>query len=1395
MDYERLLLTHKISEEFIEHRSDGKYFCILLFDDDSHRVPIIFDSGRTFPVIDCVCEWLFKRNTSLHITKIIQKVNSCLTQCGRGLEITQDDLKYTFLKPEVDGDRSISFEGIDRRELWGYLARKIPGIDIRYIAHFLIPYDDVEKIFIDKRGDIEGVTVAVLESWDKRSPSWHQLKSVLNFLNMKQLIDDIEDLIKSGKSYQFYKNFREDIIVLLSFTTKQLNIQSHSENVVKDLKKDVDFRITENKGKMLIHVFKDSQFQPDKLEILSVDDSFLKISVPIEETPHLPGGTLENNAKVEISTHGYETIRKFIHLLDHIEKPKERLDYIPYGGNKAPSIPRINWYKQCQGYLYTYFALKDYIREAILFLPYRKGNKMSEFAYLLRNAFAQIAKVGVINGYDAEDHLGFFYDNKNAVMQKIGKLGNYQQRILIVYPNPIIIFNIRYTEAHFLLDLKNVLAAGENDIKSLLVLNKELLKEETVIFLNIVAAPNLDSFEDSNICGKCHVMDRKTVRNYETVIEFFQDCLRQYHNNGKSKKTQSTFIKILGNIFGFLATRKSIRSYVPAFDGKPTEQVKTLLLNTDQLEILYSEEKKKFICGHFGSGKSLLGLYQMQDLAQSAKTKTDIFYISWDINSIINHVKVFCQSFSRKEFVTTHILNVKEISTHLQLNSVPSVAFLLRELIRNYSETVLHVVIDEFDGEQLNLANARDLKETLKRRELEDSCITILCHSLQKKRICVSGIGETPHENYQFGATEVKIWDLKICMRTTESIFKLTREIEQKIRREKVVFHQPNQSRRVESGNSELAVKLSELAEEETDSDAVRLNTECADAVGADSDDDKEYIPNTNVDKVDFIVPNDFDLALASEPSRPKIFLQGVKTVTRYSYPETDGCGHNILGDKPVYLTFEEGFQSSRSASEHAHDLISKLAIIFDNSFFQKTTSKFVLCNTHFHYCVMKNALKLSNLDFVEFIEYSGWQLKDKNEKLITSPSRNCCMLTNYLGCRGNEADQVVVCVDPAAYKLKHLVLECMTRSRSDLLIIGINSNKTPTFTEQWLPHWLQKGSRRECSIGKILVDVAHAGFLVKNTYKSINRGEACWIKDKFQINIASRKYRENIMKLKQEEVMCQETESCKVDSTAFKMLHSASAVKNLRCTYKNKNECLLSWLPEGFNYIIQCNNTTSKDGWYEVGQTRDGYYTVTGMKNYGVYKFSVTAVSNVNMSSCTEVDYVHSVTPISNISSYIQTLIGKNKTDELKSVLRDNPSIVHVKNHDGRTPLMWTAYHTNSSTIVKLLIENESNVWTEDQQQNNSYHLAAKKGHSEVLKTLCRHDVAHINRVNESEQTPLHYAAWLGYTKCVKAILRQHNVDKSIKDNDGKTAYELAGEFNKQNREMIRDIIEQYER
>ncbi|XP_057296419.1 uncharacterized protein LOC130625356 [Hydractinia symbiolongicarpus] len=281
MDYERLLLAHKISEEFIEDRNKGKYFCILLFDDDSHRVPIIFDSGRTYPVIDCVCEWLFKRNTSLHITKIIQKVNSCLTQCGRGLEITQDDLKYTFLNPEVDGDRSISFEGIDRRELWGYLARKIPGIDIRYIAHFLIPYDDVEKIFIDKRGDIEGVTVAVLESWDKRSPSWHQLKSVLEFLNMEQLIEDIEDRIKNGESYQFYKNFRGDIIVLLNFATKQFNIQNHSENVVKDLKKDVDFKITENEGKMLIHVFKDSQFQPKKIEILSVDDSFLKISVSI----------------------------------------------------------------------------------------------------------------------------------------------------------------------------------------------------------------------------------------------------------------------------------------------------------------------------------------------------------------------------------------------------------------------------------------------------------------------------------------------------------------------------------------------------------------------------------------------------------------------------------------------------------------------------------------------------------------------------------------------------------------------------------------------------------------------------------------------------------------------------------------------------------------------------------------------------------------------------------------------------------------------------------------------------------------------------------------------------------------------------------------------------------
>ena len=55
----------------------------------------------------------------------------------------------------------------------------------------------------------------------------------------------------------------------------------------------------------------------------------------------------------------------------------------------------------------------------------------------------------------------------------------------------------------------------------------------------------------------------------------------------------------------------------------------------------------------------------------------------------------------------------------------------------------------------------------------------------------------------------------------------------------------------------------------------------------------------------------------------------------------------------------------------------------------------------------------------------------------------------------------------------------------------------------------------------------------------------------------------------------------------------------------------------------------------------------------------------------------------------------------------------------------------------------------------------------------------ANPNQKNSSAQTPLHYAAMYGNANAVNMLVEKYNVDKNLKDKDGKTASDLAKENN----------------
>ncbi|XP_057296844.1 uncharacterized protein LOC130625760 [Hydractinia symbiolongicarpus] len=1131
----------------------------------------------------------------------------------------------------------------------------------------------------------------------------------------------------------------------------------------------------------------------NKLEISTIHDPTFNICVQVEDVPHLHTSSNDSGGEVTVLTHGYDSMIDFMETLKQLKEIECMVKYIVNGGNHIMSRSLEEWHQLCWKYIITYFGLgsMSHIRETIQFPPYRRGCKISELAYLFKKAFLE--KVGILTGYNTKEHLMFLNCDEN-LRQSIGKLENHEKRILIVYPTPLVFFNVRYTDATKYDDVISEIERGENDIKSLIFINKKIIKDENTAFVNVIAAPNLEKSTSLLMCNKCHLLDGEVLRNVNSLIKRFKMILENLNYNGNKWNAEKvTFLKVLGNIFGFMATRKSIRRYVPAFKAQPAEQVRSLMLNVEQLKVLHSDKRKKIILGGFGSGKSLIALYQMEHLNESAEKKTSIFYVYWDANSLMVHdVRKFVETLPKNELSVIYVFNVKDLSEHLKLTAIPSLAQLILELLHNYPGTVIHVFVDEYDAEQLNLFEARKLNSVLKMAKLEEACITILPHSLSKNRTYVSKRTEKPHGNYQFKATGMEIFELTRCMRTTQRIFQLTNAVEKMIGEEKTVFYQPKIA---VNDYDDYSVNASKSPLNATKGRREVIVPARLDFVGSDTMSGMTNLhknvlkkSSSNINRFNFHIPKDIDVVSASVSSMP--VDKSTKTVTQYAYPETISVGHNIIGNMPTCLTF------SVHSPSHFHEMITKLSIIIGESFFKENMSKLVICNTPLHYFVMKNALKLMDINFIDYIEYSGWQLKDADENVVISPLQKRCMLrlTDYTGSRGDEADQVVVCIEPSACRLKHLTLECMNRSHCDLILIGISYEEAPTAIERSLPIWVQKKWQKHRSMGIFLSQVAQKGLLQMNYCVTFSHKDEtiCLTKDNrdFRINVASKKYKECMKTLKQRNVIFEDTGSDEHDATAFKMLENTSPVTDLRCVGTGQRECLLTWKSEGFVYIVR---KWSDDGgvWIEVGRTRQCYCIFKSLIHDSKYKFSVTAVSNVDSSDC-EIDYIHMKT--SSIYSYIEELIQDNRVVEMETLVALYPQVVYMRDKDGNTPLMLSAIYNNNPPMVHLLIINGSNSLATDKFGLNSYHMAAMAGNSNALYALCQHNKEWINAQDGRYRTALHYAAMYGHVECVDVLLRCWLISTSIKDENSRNAYDVAGfKHNQHNRSKIRKMIENY--
>ncbi|MBC6973252.1 ankyrin repeat domain-containing protein [Bacillus sp. Xin] len=139
-----------------------------------------------------------------------------------------------------------------------------------------------------------------------------------------------------------------------------------------------------------------------------------------------------------------------------------------------------------------------------------------------------------------------------------------------------------------------------------------------------------------------------------------------------------------------------------------------------------------------------------------------------------------------------------------------------------------------------------------------------------------------------------------------------------------------------------------------------------------------------------------------------------------------------------------------------------------------------------------------------------------------------------------------------------------------------------------------------------------------------------------------------------------------------------------------------------------------------------------------------------------------------------ITNAVINGEEEKVMGLINEDQDLVHSYSEDGWTPLHLAAYF-GYREIANFLLKKGAHLHVKAKNQNENTPLQAAIANKKIeLATFLIEQGADVNAIQSGGWTGLHEAALLGDEKIV-ALLIENGADKSIKKDDGKTAYDIA--------------------
>lgn len=453
------------------------------------------------------------------------------------------------------------------------------------------------------------------------------------------------------------------------------------------------------------------------------------------------------------------------------------------GGARRHSIQLSEWKQESEKYFNRFFSkrLKD-----VICVPQHGDLIMKTLEEWCHNTQKQNRQGAlIVQGFEFLKQLKFLKGTIKNFVKTGNKYNQYIKYLVYNCSKNIILFLLKSKDGHITESHEEEMRFCLLNVRLLINLYQDELTNSGIRVVGIVIS-NVETQNKKLKCKFCNIFVI-SVKLFEN-LSLFQSLwkkISKWLNNDEADLNQSnfeSFVLFSSKILSLMACTNC--PYLPNFTKSVTSQIEQawLLLNPQQMDIVYCPCKFTILRGNFGTGKTTIIQKKLENLANVIQDDEVIYYFNYDRKSnasicISSFIKNTCQNKNNK-------IQIRKNEFGLKLSGIFQ---LILDEVRSEIKSV-HVFIDEYTGEDLIEREVEMLKENLKEKHFKESNVLIAVQPIEKLRIDTLGNNSELYKSkgnlFHKLKSVFQIKELTYVMRTTVQINRII-ELAQKYLRHK----------------------------------------------------------------------------------------------------------------------------------------------------------------------------------------------------------------------------------------------------------------------------------------------------------------------------------------------------------------------------------------------------------------------------------------------------------------------------------------------------------------------------------------------------------------------------------------------------------------------------------